>query len=127
MPDLVTVPEVIAAARANLLNELWDFASGGAGADTTIRRNRSVIERSPSCHGCWAVAAGGTDGLEQTLGMLRDEMIATTAMLGVNSLDELDPQHLSAGGTQVAPGSTAYGLGMSKNDGNAAVNFRAAA
>ena len=45
MPDLVTVPEVIAAARANLPKELWDFASGGAGAETTIRRNRSAIER----------------------------------------------------------------------------------
>ena len=43
---------------------------------------------------CWAVAAGGTDGLEQTLGMLRDEMMATTAMLGVNSLGELGPQHV---------------------------------
>jgi glycolate oxidase len=66
---------------------------------------------------CWAVAAGGTDGLEQTLGMLRDEMMATMGMLGVNSLDELGPQHLTIEGTQVPPDTTAYGLGMSENEG----------
>jgi isopentenyl diphosphate isomerase/L-lactate dehydrogenase-like FMN-dependent dehydrogenase len=66
---------------------------------------------------CWAVAAGGTDGLEQTLGMLRDEMLATMGMLGVNSLDELGPQHLTTEGAQVPTDATAYGLGMSENAG----------
>jgi isopentenyl diphosphate isomerase/L-lactate dehydrogenase-like FMN-dependent dehydrogenase len=100
LPDLVTVPEVIAAARAKLPKELWDFASGGAGAEITIRRNRSAIER-----------------YSFVPRMLRDEMMATAAMLGVSSLDELGPQHLTAEGTQVPLDTTAYGLGMSENDG----------
>ena len=66
---------------------------------------------------CWAVAAGGTEGLEQTLGMLRDEMMATMGMLGVNSIAELGPQHLTTEGTQVPADATAYGLGMSENAG----------
>src|SRR5581483_10105373 len=42
--DLQTIPEVVRAARARLSPHLWDFASGGAESETTLRRNRSAFD-----------------------------------------------------------------------------------
>ena len=44
MQEFMTIPEIIAAARGALSKELWDFTAGGAGGETTLRRNRTAVE-----------------------------------------------------------------------------------
>ena len=41
----MTIPEIIDAAQAKLSQALWDYASGGAETEATLRRNRSAMER----------------------------------------------------------------------------------
>ncbi len=53
---------------------------------------------------CWALAADGDDGLQQALEILREEMYATMAMIGVSSLSELGPEYLTRDATPVAAG-----------------------
>src|ERR671931_2295233 len=38
--DFVTNQEIIMAARRNLTQDVWDYLSGGAESETTMRRNR---------------------------------------------------------------------------------------
>jgi isopentenyl diphosphate isomerase/L-lactate dehydrogenase-like FMN-dependent dehydrogenase len=40
-----TVDSMIGAARENLTREAWDYVSGGAGTETTLRRNREAFSR----------------------------------------------------------------------------------
>lgn len=45
-PDApLTIPEVVAAAHANLSPEVWDYTCGGTDGETTLRRNRSAFDR----------------------------------------------------------------------------------
>jgi glycolate oxidase len=44
-PDgLLTVREVVDAARARLSPQVWDYSCGGADSETTLRRNRSAFD-----------------------------------------------------------------------------------
>ena len=45
MGEFLTIPEIIEAAQAKLPQALWDYASGGAETEATLRRNRSAMER----------------------------------------------------------------------------------
>ncbi len=38
--------------------------------------------------------AGGKEGVDRTLEIMRDEMTRTCKLLGVNKLDELTPEHV---------------------------------
>lgn len=40
-----TLHEVIAAARLNLNQNLWDYVIGGTATETTVRQNRSALDR----------------------------------------------------------------------------------
>ena len=42
---LQTMDAIIERARQNLTPELWDYVSGGAESETTLRRNRAGFER----------------------------------------------------------------------------------
>ena len=42
--DFVTNQEIILAARRNLTQDIWDYLSGGAESETTMRRNRIAFE-----------------------------------------------------------------------------------
>ena len=57
---------------------------------------------------CWAIAAGGAPGLQRTLEILREEMDTTIGMMGVSTLSELGPEHLTTEVTQVASDMTVY-------------------
>src|SRR5215210_4370309 len=41
--QFVTLPEIRRAARRGLTREVWDYASGGAETETTLRRNRRAM------------------------------------------------------------------------------------
>jgi len=43
----------------------------------------------------YGLMAGGQEGVERTLEIMRGEMIRTMKLLGVNSLDELEPKHVT--------------------------------
>jgi glycolate oxidase len=44
-PDgLLTIREIVDAARAKLSPQVWDYSCGGADSETTLRRNRSAFD-----------------------------------------------------------------------------------
>ena len=43
--DLLTIAEIEQAAIQNLTREVYDYAAGGGGRETTVRRNREALER----------------------------------------------------------------------------------
>jgi glycolate oxidase len=43
--DFVTNQEIIVAARRNLNQNVWDYLTGGAESETTMRRNRLALDR----------------------------------------------------------------------------------
>ncbi|MBI2954443.1 MAG: alpha-hydroxy-acid oxidizing protein [Chloroflexi bacterium] len=49
MSEFLTIPEIIHAAEEKLPRPIWDFASGGAETETTLRRNRLAMERYALC------------------------------------------------------------------------------
>ena len=42
----------------------------------------------------YGLMAGGKEGVDRTLEIMRDEMTRTCKLLGVNKLDELTPEHV---------------------------------
>ncbi|MBI1993015.1 MAG: alpha-hydroxy-acid oxidizing protein, partial [Deltaproteobacteria bacterium] len=42
--DFVTNQEIIMAARRNLTQNVWDYLTGGAESETTMRRNRLALD-----------------------------------------------------------------------------------
>jgi len=45
MPDLQTLHECVAAARARLEPQIWDYLVGATETETTLRRNRLALDR----------------------------------------------------------------------------------
>src|SRR4051812_30469863 len=43
--DFVTNEEIVKAARRKLSQAQWDYLVGGAGSETTLRRNRQAFDR----------------------------------------------------------------------------------
>jgi len=43
MGEFLTIPEIIRTAEEKLPREIWDFGSGGAETETTLRRNRAAM------------------------------------------------------------------------------------
>lgn len=41
--DALTIPEIVERARRDLPGEVWDYSSGGAESETTLRRNRTAF------------------------------------------------------------------------------------
>ena len=44
-PEFLTLSELEARAQEVLPREAWDYATGGSGSETTLRRNRRALER----------------------------------------------------------------------------------
>lgn len=47
MSSFATAGEVADAARAALPSEIWEYVTGGAGAELTVRRNREALDALP--------------------------------------------------------------------------------
>jgi L-lactate dehydrogenase (cytochrome) len=43
----------------------------------------------------YGLMAGGRQGVDRTIAILRDEIVRTMALLGVSSLEELEPRHVT--------------------------------
>jgi isopentenyl diphosphate isomerase/L-lactate dehydrogenase-like FMN-dependent dehydrogenase len=87
-----------------VLPAMVDAVAGQAGVvfDSGILRGSDVIKAialgasavSIGKLQAWSLAAGGEDALERALALLREEMLSIMGLIGVNSLDELGPEHL---------------------------------
>src|SRR5688572_32325134 len=42
--DFVSLQEIVATARKNLSQDLWDHLSGGSDSETTLLRNRQALD-----------------------------------------------------------------------------------
>ena len=51
--DYVSNQEIVQAARRNLSQDVWDYLTGGAESETTMRRNRFGFDRSACGRACW--------------------------------------------------------------------------
>jgi isopentenyl diphosphate isomerase/L-lactate dehydrogenase-like FMN-dependent dehydrogenase len=51
--DYVSNQEIIQAARRNLPQDVWDYLTGGAESETTMRRNRYGFDSLGLRPGCW--------------------------------------------------------------------------
>ena len=54
--EMNTLHEIVAAAKAKLTKEAWDYLVGAAETETTSRRNRLALDSlgpsAPGPHGC---------------------------------------------------------------------------
>lgn len=41
--DLLTIPELVDRAQRNVTRDVWDYSSGGAESETTLKRNRAAF------------------------------------------------------------------------------------
>ena len=87
MSEFLTIPEIVRAAEQRLPREIWDFASGGADTETTLRRNHIAMERYVLCQRV-LVGVPQRDTSTTFLG----HRISTPVMLApVGSLTRFDP------------------------------------
>lgn len=87
MSEFFTIPEIIRAAEQRLPRQIWDFASGGADTETTLRRNRIAMERYALCQRV-LVGVPQRDTSTTFLG----HRISTPVMLApVGSITRFDP------------------------------------
>ena len=95
--DRATVPfRIIGEVRKELKNEIEVHL------DTGIMHGGDVV--AAIAHGAqftyvgraylYGLMAGGQEGVERALEILKMQMIRTMKLLGVNSLDELEPRHV---------------------------------
>ncbi len=95
--DRATVPfRIIGDVRKELKNEIEVHL------DTGIMHGGDVV--AAIAHGAqftyvgraylYGLMAGGQEGVERALEILKTQMIRTMKLLGVNSLDELEPRHV---------------------------------
>lgn len=78
--DLLTINEVVGRARSELEPHIWDYSCGGAGSETTLRRNRSAFDRvafSPR-----VLKGGGQPSLSTTFLGCRLELPVMLAPVG---------------------------------------------
>ena len=99
--DFVTNQEVIMAARRNLTQDVWDYLSGGAESETTMRRNRlgfdSLALRPRVCVDVSKIDTSTT--------FLGQKLRIPVMMAPIGSLQTITPE----GGVAVAKAAAVFG------------------
>ena len=99
--DFVTNQEVIMAARRNLTQDVWDYLSGGAESETTMRRNRlgfdSLALRPRVCVDVSKIDTSTT--------FLGQKLRIPVMMAPIGSLQTITPE----GGVAVAKAAATFG------------------
>jgi len=99
--DFVSNQEVIMAARRNLAQDVWDYLSGGAESETTMRRNRlgfdSLALRPRVCVDVSKIDASTT--------FLGQKLRIPVMMAPIGSLQTITPE----GGVAVAKAAATFG------------------
>jgi isopentenyl diphosphate isomerase/L-lactate dehydrogenase-like FMN-dependent dehydrogenase len=99
--DFVTNQEIIMAARRNLTQDIWDYLSGGAESETTMRRNRlgfdSLALRPRVCVDVSKIDTSTT--------FLGQKLRIPVMMAPIGSLQTITPE----GGVAVAKAAAEFG------------------
>jgi isopentenyl diphosphate isomerase/L-lactate dehydrogenase-like FMN-dependent dehydrogenase len=99
--DFVSNQEVIMAARRNLTQDVWDYLSGGAESETTMRRNRlgfdSLALRPRVCV--------DVSKIDPSTTFLGQKLKIPVMMAPIGSLQTITPE----GGVAVAKAAAAFG------------------
>ena len=98
---IVTLPEVVAAVagRAEVI------VDGGFVRGSDVLKAIALGARAV-CMGrmqAWALAASGEAGVIRMLEILEEEIVVTMGLIGVNRLDELNPDYVTAADPCVMP------------------------
>lgn len=99
--DFVTNQEIIQAARRNLTQDIWDYLSGGAESETTMRRNRMALD-SLALRPRICVDVSKIDTSTTFLGQ---KLRIPVMMAPIGSLQTITPQ----GGVAVAKAAAEFG------------------
>ena len=99
--DFVTNQEIILAARRNLTQDIWDYLSGGAESETTMRRNRAAFD-SLALRPRICVDVSKIDTSTTFLGQ---KLRIPVMMAPIGSLQTITPQ----GGVAVAQAAAEFG------------------
>jgi len=99
--DFVTNQEVILAARRNLTQDIWDYLSGGAESETTMRRNRIAFDSLALCpRVCVDVSK-----IDTSTTFLGQKLRIPVMMAPIGSLQTITPE----GGVAVAKAAAEFG------------------
>lgn len=97
-----TLHEIIAAARLNLNQNLWDYVIGGTGTETTVKRNRSALDRV----GFRPRVLEDVSSIDMTTEFLGHRIRLPVALAPVGGLEQLG----TGGGLTVAQGAGTAGV-----------------
>lgn len=97
-----TLHEVVAAARLNLNQNLWDYLVGGAATETTVRRNRLALDRL----GFRPRVLQDVSSVDPTSNFLGHHVRLPIILAPVGGLEQLGP----GGGLAVAEGAGMAGV-----------------
>ncbi len=97
-----TLHEIIAAARLNLNQNLWDYVIGGTATETTVRRNRSALDRI----GFRPRVLEDVSRVDASAEFLGHRIKLPVALAPVGGLDQL----AAGGGLTVAAGAGIAGI-----------------
>jgi isopentenyl diphosphate isomerase/L-lactate dehydrogenase-like FMN-dependent dehydrogenase len=99
--DFVTNQEIILAARRNLTQDIWDYLSGGAESETTMRRNRIAFDSLALCPRiCVDVSK-----IDTSTTFLGQKLRIPVMMAPIGSLQTITPE----GGVAVAKAAAEFG------------------
>src|ERR1700712_4413143 len=96
--------EIVAAARAKLDRNIWDYLIGGAETETTVRRNRLALD-SLAFRPRVMRHVGSTDTSGTFLGR---KLSMPVCLSPIGSIERFDPAATAA----VAEAAAAFGCGM---------------
>lgn len=97
-----TLHEIVAAARLNLNQNLWDYVIGGTGTETTVKRNRLALDRI----GFRPRVLEDVSEIDTSASFLGHRIRLPVALAPVGGLEQLG----AGGGLAVAQGAGAAGV-----------------
>ena len=99
--DFVTNQEIIMAARRNLTQDVWDYLSGGAESETTMRRNRLGFD----CLALRPRICIDVSKIDTSTTFLGQKLRIPVMMAPIGSLQSITPE----GGVAVAKAAKEFG------------------
>jgi glycolate oxidase len=99
--DFVTNQEIIMAARRNLTQDVWDYLSGGAESETTMRRNRLGFD----CLALRPRVCVDVSKIDASTTFLGQKLRIPVMMAPIGSLQTITPE----GGVAVAKAAAQFG------------------
>ncbi len=82
-------------AQASIEPAIWDYFHGGSGDEVTLRENREALALGARAvligrPAIWGLAINGTEGVQQILELLRNELEVAMTLAGCSNVDMID-------------------------------------